>query len=677
MGLPSAPAAERARAAAAAADGGVDALLGLPSGAGRERGAAIGGDAAVDVASDDGAGGALGGDANPEGGDARVALTADDRDTDEHERDAALTTIVRRVAATGGTLNAALFACGGLLLPPTRVTIGAERRARQHDAIADAFGRGVTTSAVATRVKHLRYWLPKLDEAYEAADNYVLALKGHGAQQVSCSPIRARTARYYVIGKLMLRANGDPVLRLWDGDGTLPCTLSLSAATSERWLLRSDDPGVGCVRSHFATWLSGDRPRVDAARVALHGLLRAAARGGPPYVRYSAAIDDLARRYRVPGALPPHGLCSVRIHATCLARGEPLRARRVRAQPRRERRRGAHRARPPLVPRRAFVRRAPASARRRGAAHAAAAQGRDGQRARRPLGGAHGRRPRPRALGARAAAVDARAAAARVGVARGRHDARPAAAAGARGDASPHHVVGRGGGAERRRAAAPSRGRLRAWRYRVVAGRGCGRRGGAASALATARADTARLARAGAIATGAARRDWCRALREREAHDELHRGELAVSETARATGGESAAAAGPVFDAVAQRLARERARRALRDEVAAADTAARRRAAVRVADAGHASRLLHDRVRRAVASLALAPSPRGSPRCCDRRRRGKTRRSRRSRPSRGRSSFGCAASSRSGASASAASPAPRPDRRSTTATTTTRLRSRR
>ena len=59
----------------------------------------------------------------------------------------------------------------------------------------------------------------------------MLALKGHGAQQVSCNPIRARTARYCAIGKLLLRVNGDPVLRLWDGDGTLPCTLMLSAAT--------------------------------------------------------------------------------------------------------------------------------------------------------------------------------------------------------------------------------------------------------------------------------------------------------------------------------------------------------------------------------------------------------------------------------------------------------------
>ena len=46
--------------------------------------------------------------------------------------------------------------------------------------------------------------------------------------------MRLTKADPYAIGKLMLRANGDPVLRLWDGDGTLPCTLMLSAATSER-----------------------------------------------------------------------------------------------------------------------------------------------------------------------------------------------------------------------------------------------------------------------------------------------------------------------------------------------------------------------------------------------------------------------------------------------------------
>ena len=70
------PAAMRARAArapAAAADGGVDALLGLHS-AGCERDDAANG-AVVNVASDDGADGASGSDANPEGEeDASAAL---------------------------------------------------------------------------------------------------------------------------------------------------------------------------------------------------------------------------------------------------------------------------------------------------------------------------------------------------------------------------------------------------------------------------------------------------------------------------------------------------------------------------------------------------------------------------------------------------------------------------
>ena len=63
--------AERARAAAA--DGGVDALLGLHSAACERDDAANG--AVVNVASDDGADGASGSDANPEGEeDASAAL---------------------------------------------------------------------------------------------------------------------------------------------------------------------------------------------------------------------------------------------------------------------------------------------------------------------------------------------------------------------------------------------------------------------------------------------------------------------------------------------------------------------------------------------------------------------------------------------------------------------------